>query len=68
MISAFLGHNVSGMQKQLPIVFSLEWDDASGSGWRFSAPEGYRVIVLADRKCNDHENSGQKTITKETLT
>jgi len=28
--------------------FSLEWDEASGSALRFSAPEGYRVVVLAD--------------------
>jgi len=28
--------------------FSLEWDDTSGSALRFAAPEGYRVVVLAD--------------------
>jgi len=25
--------------------FSLEWDETSGPAWRFSAPEGYRVVV-----------------------
>ena len=40
-----------GLRATLPVGqqwFTLEWDEASGSAMRFSAPEGYRVVVIAD--------------------
>ncbi len=39
--------------------FSLEWDEASGSALRFSAPEGYRVVVLADSTTERPESKGE---------
>lgn len=34
---------------------TLEWDDTSGSALRFSAPEGYSVVVLAGSKSQENE-------------
>jgi hypothetical protein len=35
--------------------FTLDWDEASGAMPRFSAPEGYCVIVPADAKSQGND-------------